>query len=296
GAYESVDDVQAFSQVLTHDLQYVSNDLHCGVIYDPRIAGEMTKVKTPKEQHAEASRIFYESKYKGNLGFVKLEKLFGNIGYIDLRGFVPAKDAGDLAIATMTFLSNSNALIFDLRMNEGGHPSMIILLTSYLFDESKHINTFYYRDTDEYEQFWTFEYVPSRGFLPNIPVYILTSKRTVSAAEEFAYNLKQLKRATIVGETTQGGAHMINWEVINEDLVICVPFGRPINPITKTNWEGVGVKPDIVVLCQEALKIAHIHALEQLISSCKDDEPINILQSELEEAKEYYENKSISNF
>ncbi|MHA2362949.1 MAG: S41 family peptidase [Candidatus Hodarchaeales archaeon] len=106
----------------------------------------MTEEQTPEEQHAKASQIFYESKYKGNLGFVKLEKLYGNIGYIDLRGFVPAKEAGDLAIATMNFLANSNALIFDLRMNEGGHPSMVILLTSYLFDESKHINSFYYRD------------------------------------------------------------------------------------------------------------------------------------------------------
>lgn len=125
--------------------------------------------------------------------------------------------------------------------------------------------------------------------MPNIPAYILVSKQTCSAAEEFAYDLKNMKRAIIIGETTMGLAHMIKWTVVNDEIVMAVPFARPINPITNTDWEGKGVDPDIAASFQDALKVAHIHALEHLIDVHEDDEAKSYFWSELEDAKEYYE-------
>jgi hypothetical protein len=148
---------------------------------------------------------------------------------------------------------------------------MVQLLTSYLFDpEPRHINTFYYRPTGESQQFWTFPHVPGQR-LPEIPVYVLTSQVTGSAAEEFVYNLKQMGRATLVGETTIGAAHPVTVEVVREHFQVRLPHARPINPITEENWEGTGVEPHLAVPQQDALRAAHLHALEHLVEKCADE-------------------------
>ena len=141
---------------------------------------------------------------------------------------------------------------------------MIQVITSYLFEgEPKHLNSFYYREGDRTDQFWTLPYVPGKR-MPAVPVYVLTSERTFSGAEEFSYNLKNLKRATIVGETTGGGAHPVNREPIDGDFWVSVPFARAVNPISKTNWEGTGVEPDVKVPAPQALDTALALALEKL--------------------------------
>jgi hypothetical protein len=171
--------------------------------------------------------------------------------------------AGETATAAMTFLSSTDAVIFDLRENGGGDPSMVAFLTSYLLGpRAVHLNDFYSRPTNETRQSWTLPYVPGRR-LTEADVYILTSSRTFSGAEEFTYNLKHLKRATIVGEATRGAAHTVEGRRINANFAIAVPTGRPINPVTKTNWEGVGVKPDVAVSPERALTAAHLMALEK---------------------------------
>jgi C-terminal processing protease CtpA/Prc len=199
-----------------------------------------------------------------NFGFQKVERLPGNVGYIELSGFLPAEVGGDTAAAAMNFVANADALIIDVRKNGGGAPSMVALLCTYLFGpEPRHLNDLYFRPSDSTHQWWTMPYVPGKRF-ENKPVYVLTSKRTFSAAEEFTYNLKTQKRATIVGETTGGGANPGGMRPLGENFVMFVPSGRAINPITKTNWEGTGVTPDVPVTADLALKTAHLKALKTI--------------------------------
>jgi hypothetical protein len=149
-------------------------------------------------------------------------------------------------------------MIVDIRANGGGSPHMVALVTSYLFgNERVHLNSLYFRPADRTDDFYTDPSVAGRKFGPDKPVYVLTSARTFSGAEEFAYNLQTRKRAIIVGETTGGGAHPGEGVSLPHGLMMFVPTGRAINPITKTNWEGVGVRPDVPVAADAALEKAH---------------------------------------
>ena len=148
------------------------------------------------------------------------------------------------------------SLIVDLRENGGGKPEMVALIASYLFDRRTHLNDLWTRHTGSTRAFWTEDRVAGRGFGGDKPIYVLTSAHTFSAAEEFAYDLQALKRATIVGETTAGGAHPASEGRIDDHFVLMVPWGKAINPVTGTNWEGVGVVPDVKVAASEALDAA----------------------------------------
>jgi C-terminal processing protease CtpA/Prc len=170
----------------------------------------------------------------------------------------------------MNLLANTDALIFDLRRNGGGSPLTIGFISSYLFDTPVHLNDFFVRETGRRQSFHTTETVEGRRYGQTRPVYILTSVRTFSAAEEFTYNLKNLKRATIVGETTGGGAHPGGVRRITDHFGIWLPNGRAINPITGTNWEGVGIAPDIAVDPAEALPAAHLDALKKIRAAATD--------------------------
>lgn len=132
---------------------------------------------------------------------------------------------------------------------------MVALISSYLFDKPTHLNDLYNRQEDFTQQYWTLPYIPGTR-LAEKPAYVLTSNHTFSGAEEFTYNLKNLKRATIVGETTGGGAHPVSGHRIDDHFAIGVPFARAINPISKTNWEGTGVEPDVKVKAADALQKA----------------------------------------
>ena len=178
--------------------------------------------------------------------------LAGNVGYVKFNMFADPKLCAPTAIAAMSFLANANAVVFDLRENGGGHPAMVALISSYLFAEPTHLNSLWERKDDKTEQYWTLSYVPGKRLVDQ-PVYVLTSSRTFSAAEEFSYNLQQLGRARIVGEKTGGGAHPVSGHRIDGRFSVMVPYARAINPITKTNWEGVGVIPDVESPAAEAL-------------------------------------------
>jgi retinol-binding protein 3 len=284
GKYNSVVSPSEFASQLTHDLRAVSNDKHLSVVYAPQlIAADRTAVtdedraKREEQQHKQRKRI--------NFGFQEVKILDGNIGYLDLRGFLDPNDAGETAVAAMNFLSNADALIVDLRYNGGGSPAMIQLITSYFFSpEPVHLNNFYFRPTNENTQTWTLPYVP--GFRrPDIDLYILTSSYTFSAAEEFSYNLKNLERATLVGETTGGGAHPTQSMNATDKFFVRVPVGRAINPISNTNWEGTGVTPHIEVNSAQALITAQIKALENLRNSASDSSEIKFYNWPLEGLK-----------
>jgi hypothetical protein len=193
---------------------------------------------------------------RNNYGFRKVEVLPGNIGYIKFDQFHESEEARETAAAALAFVADCEALIFDLRHNGGGTRHMGQFISSYLFDRAIHLGGQYSRPTDETTEWWTLEKIPGKRFSPEVPVYILTSSMTFSAAEAFAYWLKDLKRVTVVGETTGGGAHPVHERVINDRFWMRVPFARAISPVSKTDWEGVGVIPDIKVPASQALEAA----------------------------------------
>jgi C-terminal processing protease CtpA/Prc len=222
---------------------------------------------------------------KLNGGYRRVERLPGNVGYLQVDGFMHPDVAADPAAAAMNFLANTDALIIDLRRNGGGGPQSVALLCSYLFDEKPvHLNDLYWRKGDRTEEFWTLKELAGKRYLGR-DVYLLTSHRTFSAAEEFAYDLQSLKRVTIVGETTGGGAHPGGGVPIGEHFMVFIPSGRAINPITKTNWEGTGVKPDVEATADKALETAHQLAVKKLLEKAPNEEARRLIQMDLEMSK-----------
>ena len=261
GNYGAVDRPEEFAKRLTQDLQAVSKDRHLHVDFNPKGVQLHRSPVSPADSAAIMNEII-EGERRKNFHFKEAKILDGNIGYLDLRSFSDVHYAKETAVAAMNFLSNADALIVDLRNNGGGSASMIPFITSYFYSEDTvHLNSFYFRPTNEYTQSWTLPHVPGKR-RPDIDLYILTSKKTFSAAEEFAYNLKNLNRATLIGETTGGGAHPGGTSIVSERFLIWLPVGRAINPITKTNWEGTGVTPHVQTSQEEALVTAQIMALE----------------------------------
>jgi hypothetical protein len=269
GDYKKLTSPGEFADQLGKDLREISKDLHIRVGYDPEAVERMRRREKNRDD-PELLELRLKELRRTNFGFNEVKILGGNIGYLDLRQFADPKYAGETAVAAMNFLANCETLIIDLRNNGGGSAEMIQLLTSYFYDDDPvHLNSFYWRPGDETMQTWTLPHVPGKK-IPDIDIYVLTSNRTFSAAEEFSYNLKNLKRATLVGETTRGGAHPGGPVVVDDNFIINVPKGRAINPVTKTNWEGVGVKPHIEVPQEDALTTAHLKALEKLAANTKD--------------------------
>ncbi len=290
--YDQITSAKTLATTLQSHLQDVSHDKHLRVMYSAEaLPPQQEGDREPSPEELAREMEFLRTV---NFGFEKVERLPGNIGYLDLRGFQPAQFGAETVVAAMNFLANTDALIIDLRRNGGGEPAMVALISSYLFDaEPVHLNDLYSRPDNSTHQWWTLPYVPGKRYGQKKEVYVLTSNRTFSAAEEFTYNLKSLKRATIVGETTGGGAHPGGPRRINEHFAIWVPSGRAINPITKTNWEGAGVKPDIDVPSDQALKVAHIAAMNKVLTKVTQAErqdaikhTIENVQKELDEMKQ----------
>ncbi len=242
GDYAKVTDERAMASRLTADLRSVTKDLHLGVRLAPAAPSE----------HEPSFTLHGEAAARYNYAFRKVEVLEGNIGYLRLDMFLDMPEALKTADAAMAFLRNVDALVVDLRENHGGSPEMIAYLTSYLFATPTLLNTMMDRSGNIVEEFRTGDVAGAR-LKADLPVYVLTSAQTFSGAEEFAYNLKNLKRATVIGETTGGGAHPVKPIRVSHRFVVGVPYERAVNPITRTNWEGVGVEPDVRVDAEEAL-------------------------------------------
>lgn len=283
--YDAITSAQEFARILTEHLQAISHDKHLRVRHSFEVLPlRQDREGPPSPEERERAR---RQMARQNFGFEKLERLSGNIGYLDLRSFAPPGLGGETVVAAMNFLANTDAVIVDLRKNGGGAPAMVALICSYLFDDVTHLNDLYWRPKDSTQQWWTLPYVPGKK-LAGKPVYVLTSKRTFSGAEEFSYNLKNLNRATIVGETTGGGAHPGGVVRLSDHLSAFIPTGRAINPISKTNWEGTGVAPDVAVDQELALKTAHLLAARKLRETEKDErivsqlgEVVTLLEKEL---------------
>ncbi len=253
---------ESLAKQLTEEMQAISRDKHLRVTYADKALPQRIKDRPTPGQ----TKKMQEMTRRRNAGFVKLERLPGNIGLLVLRGFADPKGGGaETAATAMNFLAGTDALIIDLRRNGGGSGEMVQLLCSYLLSADKpvHINSFYWRKGDRTEEFWTVKDLPGKRYLGR-DVYVLTSKATFSAAEEFAYDVKNLKRATLVGETTGGGAHPGGIVPLGDHFAAFIATGRAINPVTKTNWEGTGVKPDVEVDADRALDVARELALTKL--------------------------------
>ena len=251
GAYDEITDAEAFADALTEAARSVSHDKHMRVrAQTPRRAAEQRA--NPLRASAEAAA----RQRQGNYGFDKVEILDGNVGYLNMLGFAGTPDAQATAVAAMTFLANVDAIIFDMRENGGGSPEMVRFVSSYLFDQRTHLNSLYWRQGDRTDEFWTLDELPSPRLGDGVPVFVLTSSYTFSGAEEFSYNLRTRDRATLVGETTGGGANPGGSMPVGERFRMFIPTGRAINPITGTNWEGVGVEPHVKVEADKALEVA----------------------------------------
>ena len=280
--YDSINSARAFAEKLTSDVQSVSKDKHLRIRFSAQPIPIRKERSEPTEAEKAEQRWFTQ---RINYGFEKVERLNGNIGYIDLRGFSDHEEGAETVAAAMTFVANTEALIFDLRQNGGGSPAMVALISSYLFgDKPVHLNSLYWRKGDKTDEFWTKPGAASKRF-PNKDIYVLTSNRTFSGAEEFSYNLKNLKRATIIGETTGGGAHPGGTVRLADHFGAFVPYGRAISPITKTNWEGTGVEPDIKVPKDQALKVAYLMALNKSLPGIKDENVRNGVKGLIEQTQ-----------
>jgi len=263
GDYTSCADGELFALAMTLHLQEVNHDEHLWVRWhsQPLPDGDgplRHNVEWQEEQKLEA-RL-------DNYGLHRVERLPGNVGYLDIRYFHRPAWGGDTAIAAMSFLANVNALIVDLRSCTGGYPGMIALICSYLFgDEPVHLSSMYWRDEDSTQQYWTLPYVPGKRLVDK-PVYVLISKTTFSGGEEFAYDLQHRRRAILVGEKTDGGAHPGASYRLDSHFELFIPVGRAINPVTGTDWEGIGVIPDISVPQEQAFTVAYRLALAAIIA------------------------------
>jgi hypothetical protein len=256
GDYDSIRYGQDLARKLTEDLREISRDKHAEVRFSFVVQPpEGTPNKDPAKEARRLAAI--------NCGFKKAEQLPSNIGYLKLDGFADTEVCALTASAAMTFLADSDALILDLRDNRGGMGAMTEFIASYLFAERTRLNDVFWRAENATQESWTLPYVPGKKFIGK-PVYVLTSKQTFSAAESLSYALKNLKRATLVGESTGGGAHPIDMKRVDDHFMLIVPTGRSISPITKTNWQGTGVEPDVNVSAAEALDVARKLASEEI--------------------------------
>jgi hypothetical protein len=257
GAYNGLGD-EALCERVTAELYEVCRDKH--LRFRVR-AGEMHELMTDDELAA----AWAEQQRLGSYGIARVERLAGNVGLIKLTEVTDPAFGAHAIAAAMELVAETHALIFDLRRNRGGAPDGVTFWHSYLFkDSGTLLNTIYDGATGQTRQYWTLAHVPGRRYLDR-PVFVLTSDFTFSGGEEFAYNLKALKRAVLVGETTRGGAHPTDVVPLSAAFELTVPIARSINPVTGTNWEGVGVEPDVAVPAAEACDAAYRQALEHVL-------------------------------
>lgn len=263
GGYDGVAELSALAQQVTADLHAVSGDGHLRVRFHADPAQVIPAWNAPSPEVELRHR---RQSARANYGFVRAEILAGNVGYLRLDEFGDPMLGGETAAAAMRFLAHTDALIIDLRANGGGHPGMVVVLATYLFgDRRVHLSDFHLRGRNEVVQAWTAPFVPGPTYADK-PVFVLTGPGTASGAESFAYDLQSHKRVQVVGQKTAGAAHPGGFVRVSAHLAVFIPNGRPVNPVTGSNWERTGVRPDVDVSVEEALPRAHALALEKLLA------------------------------
>ena len=252
GYFDQFENDEALAEALTKSVQEINHDKHMRI----RSNKQFEAPKQTPERMIEEQLDWMDRSRRANAGFVTVKILDGNVGYVDLRGFAGMGIGKPIADAYMKLISKTDAIIIDLSKNGGGSPAMVQYLCSYFFNQKLHLNSLYWREGNRTDEFWTLENIEGIK-MPDVPLFVITSNQTFSGAEEFSYNMQTQKRATLVGQTTGGGANPGGGFMINDNLSVFIPTGKAINPITKTNWEGVGVIPEVKTDEESAFDKAH---------------------------------------
>jgi C-terminal processing protease CtpA/Prc len=275
GAYAGLD-LRDLCTTLTADLRSLCPDRHLRVVFREEATPPWPGDGSHLRRDGPRARL-------RNHGVARVERLPGNVGYLDLRRIDEDDQAFAAIAAAMTLLAHTFALLLDLRANDGGAPGGVAYLCSFFFAEPTHVNDVYHREDDTTRQYWTHADLTAPRYLYR-PVFVLTGPRTFSGAEEIAYNLQQLGRATIVGEPTLGGAHPVGHFWLAPQVSMLVPIERSINPISGTNWEAVGVRPDVAIPAEAAQADAYRRALRHVISELEGQESMAWLAREANHA------------
>jgi C-terminal processing protease CtpA/Prc len=249
---------EAFAAAVTGELQTANGDKHLRLLYKIDPLAESEEPFDLATYRADAEHQAY--------GLVRVERLPGNVGILGLRQLFDPQVAGAAVAGAFELLAHTDALILDLRRSPGGAPAQVALICTYLFEDMTHLNSIYSRHDDTTTPYWTMPWVPGQRYGGSKPIWVLTSSATFSGAEELAYNLQSHKRATLIGETSRGGAHPTDWHRVSAHLQVTVPFARSISPVTGTNWEGTGVTPDIQLPAADAFGAAYKLALEHVLT------------------------------
>lgn len=262
GDYADIAEGELLALALTIHLQEVNQDEHLWVRWHPEALPDGDTSLRHNDEWQNAQRLAAQI---DNYGIHKAERLPGNIGYLDLRYFHRPAWGGETAVAAMTLVTGTNALIIDLRKCTGGYPAMIALIMSYLFGEEPiHLSSIYWRDDDTTQQYWTYPFVTGKRYVDK-PVYVLISHGTFSAGEEFASILQTRNRACVLGEKTAGGAHPGTSYRLADHFEAFIPIGRAIDPLTQTDLEGVGVTPNVLLPQEHAFTAAYFMALRAIL-------------------------------
>jgi tetratricopeptide (TPR) repeat protein len=289
GSYESCANPKEFAEKVTSDLIAITHDEHMKFrLIESSDIGE----KAEGSLH-HPIRLFH-LRNRENSGFYKLEWLEGDVGYLDLRRFYYFAEVKDMVNAAMKFLSGANAIIIDLRENGGGSGDY---LSSYFLKYPTQLNSWYSREDNFLTEFWTSREMENERFT-DVPLFLLTSRKTFSAAESFAYDMQVRRRATLIGDSTKGGAHSVDLFKIDDQFEIYISTARAISPVTGGNWQGTGVIPDILVPSASALDTAIVlaRAAAEEFRKGKDSKlktAVDEMQEHLGRAEEFYrENKA----
>ncbi|MGW2872841.1 S41 family peptidase [Kitasatospora sp. NPDC001225] len=237
GAYRT-ESAEELSEAVTADLRSVNGDLHLGLKYHA--------APVPPEPGAAVLAMVRREFDTFLNGVPRVELLDHGVAVLEIGPkLFPLDWAAPPLTAALSLVAPARALILDLRRNTGGDPNTVAFVCAYLLDGRTHLNTMFSRKDEVGAQSWTPPFVPGARFGGTKPIYVLTSADTFSGGEELAYDLQQLGRAEVVGEVTRGGAHPREGFTVHPHLELSVPFARAVNPVSGTNWEGVGVQPDV---------------------------------------------------
>ena len=268
--YADSQTLDALAAMLTRDLFVLTHDQHLAVAVVPK---PVSATSGPDEPRALGAR-------RSNFGVQRVEILPGNVGYINITSFYRPDEAREAIAAAMQILRNADALVVDLRANGGGSPDTVALFASYLLDKPG-LALFEIVPRSGSARCYRTETTPLAGRAEGRPLYLLTDKRTFSAGEGLAFIVQERRRAEVIGETTAGAANPGRPYRLNDDLEVTVPNGKVRSAIGGTNWEGVGVVPDIRTSASDALRVAHARTLQRLIEQTPSGPWHNVLVREL---------------
>jgi hypothetical protein len=286
--FDEVSDPKEFGEKVTAALQELTKDKH----FYFRLV-EKTDLAEDEGGSLHHPARYFRLGQKEHLGVFRLDWIDGGIGYLDYRRFYYPSEAKKMFLGALNFLSSANALIIDLRKNQGGGGSLIPWMCSYFLPYPTQLTGTYNRSDGVTEEWWTMEHVEGKRLL-DVPLFLLIGKNTFSAAEYLAYDLKVRKRATLVGEPTRGGAHSTDLYPVGDRFEIYIPTARAVNPVTGTNWEGIGVLPDVQVPAEKALETATELAKKAALEygKAKNDNlarSVEKMQEQLDQAESLYQ-------